>query len=40
MRVRCLGNEMDGRRQTGFMTADDYGKRAAHTAGAMKRAAK
>jgi alpha-N-arabinofuranosidase len=36
----CLGNEMDGPWQTGFMTADDYGKIAARTAAAMKMADK
>ena len=31
VRMWCLGNEMDGPWQTGFMTADDYGKaRRAH----------
>ncbi|MDF3140527.1 MULTISPECIES: alpha-N-arabinofuranosidase [unclassified Streptomyces] len=40
VRMWCLGNEMDGRWQTGFMTADDYGKLAARTAGAMKMADK
>ncbi|GAA3059283.1 MULTISPECIES: alpha-N-arabinofuranosidase [Actinomycetes] len=34
----CLGNEMDGPWQTGFMTADDYGKLAARTGQAMKAA--
>jgi alpha-N-arabinofuranosidase len=34
----CLGNEMDGPWQTGYMTADDYGKLAARTAQAMKAA--
>jgi alpha-N-arabinofuranosidase len=38
VRMWCLGNEMDGPWQTGFMTADDYGKLAARTAAAMKRA--
>src|SRR5262249_13066901 len=33
-------NEMDGPWQTGFMTADDYGKIAARTAAAMKAADK
>ena len=32
----CLGNEMDGPWQTGFMTAEDYGKIAARTTAAMK----
>src|SRR5690606_14162578 len=40
VRMWCLGNEMDGPWQTGFMTADDYGKTAARTAAAMKRADK
>ncbi|MFE9850488.1 alpha-N-arabinofuranosidase [Streptomyces sp. NPDC005576] len=40
VRMWCLGNEMDGPWQTGFMTADDYGKLAARTAAAMKRADK
>lgn len=40
VRMWCLGNEMDGPWQTGFMTADDYGKMAARTAAAMKRADK
>lgn len=40
IRMWCLGNEMDGPWQTGFMTADDYGKLAARTAGAMKMADK
>ncbi|MFF6783077.1 alpha-L-arabinofuranosidase C-terminal domain-containing protein [Streptomyces sp. NPDC012510] len=40
VRMWCLGNEMDGPWQTGFMTADDYGKIAARTAGAMKMADK
>ncbi|GGZ04373.1 alpha-N-arabinofuranosidase [Streptomyces poonensis] len=40
VRMWCLGNEMDGPWQTGFMTADDYGKPAARTAAAMKRADK
>ncbi|MFJ4500038.1 alpha-N-arabinofuranosidase [Streptomyces sp. NPDC088864] len=38
VRMWCLGNEMDGPWQTGFMTAEDYGKTAARTAAAMKRA--
>lgn len=38
IRMWCLGNEMDGPWQTGFMTADDYGKIAARTAAAMKTA--
>jgi alpha-N-arabinofuranosidase len=38
VRMWCLGNEMDGSWQTGFMTADDYGKIAARTAAAMKMA--
>ena len=40
MRMWCLGNEMDGPWQTGYMTADDYGKLAARTAAAMKMADK
>ncbi|MFF5364463.1 alpha-N-arabinofuranosidase [Streptomyces scabiei] len=40
VRMWCLGNEMDGPWQTGFMAADDYGKLAARTAGAMKMADK
>ncbi len=40
VRMWCLGNEMDGPWQTGFMTADDYGRIAARTAAAMKRADK
>jgi alpha-L-arabinofuranosidase len=40
VRIWCLGNEMDGPWQTGFLTADDYGKLAARTAGAMKMADK
>ncbi|CAG7612387.1 arabinosylfuranosidase ArfA [Actinacidiphila bryophytorum] len=40
IRMWCLGNEMDGPWQTGFMTADDYGKIAARTAAAMKMADK
>ncbi|HEY0937284.1 MAG TPA: alpha-N-arabinofuranosidase [Trebonia sp.] len=38
VRLWCLGNEMDGPWQQGFMTADDYGKIAARTAAAMKMA--
>jgi alpha-N-arabinofuranosidase len=38
VRMWCLGNEMDGHWQTGFMSADDYGKLAARTAQAMKTA--
>ncbi|HET9171671.1 MAG TPA: alpha-N-arabinofuranosidase [Actinospica sp.] len=38
VRMWCLGNEMDGPWQTGFMTAEDYGKLAARTAAAMKTA--
>src|SRR5690242_9583594 len=38
VRMWCLGNEMDGPWQTGFMTADDYGRIAARTAAAMKMA--
>jgi alpha-N-arabinofuranosidase len=40
VRMWCLGNEMDGPWQTGFMTADDYGRIAARTAAAMKTADK
>ncbi|MBR7834104.1 alpha-N-arabinofuranosidase [Actinospica durhamensis] len=40
VRMWCLGNEMDGPWQTGFMTAEDYGKIAARTAAAMKMADK
>ncbi|MEY9910296.1 alpha-N-arabinofuranosidase [Catenulispora sp. MAP12-49] len=40
VRMWCLGNEMDGPWQTGFMTAEDYGKTAARTAAAMKMADK
>ncbi|MET8577257.1 alpha-L-arabinofuranosidase C-terminal domain-containing protein [Streptomyces sp. NPDC005012] len=40
VRMWCLGNEMDGPWQTGFMTADDYGKLAARTAAAMRMADK
>jgi alpha-N-arabinofuranosidase len=40
VRMWCLGNEMDGPWQQGFMTADDYGKLAARTAAAMKTADK
>jgi alpha-N-arabinofuranosidase len=38
IRMWCLGNEMDGPWQTGYLTADDYGKLAARTAAAMKMA--
>ncbi len=38
VRMWCLGNEMDGPWQQGFMTADDYGKLAARTAAAMRMA--
>jgi alpha-N-arabinofuranosidase len=38
VRMWCLGNEMDGPWQQGFMTADDYGKLAARTAAAMRTA--
>jgi alpha-N-arabinofuranosidase len=34
----CLGNEMDGPWQTGYMTAHDYGSLAARTASAMRLA--
>ena len=40
VRMWCLGNEMDGPWQQGFMTADDYGKLAARTAAAMRMADK
>ncbi len=40
VRMWCLGNEMDGPWQQGFMTAGDYGKLAARTAAAMKMADK
>jgi alpha-N-arabinofuranosidase len=40
IRMWCLGNEMDGPWQTGYMSADDYGKLAARTAAAMKMADK
>ncbi len=36
VKMWCLGNEMDGPWQVGHMTADDYGKLANRTAGAMK----
>jgi alpha-L-arabinofuranosidase len=38
VRMWCLGNEMDGSWQQGFMTADDYGMLAARTAAAMRMA--
>jgi len=38
IKMWCLGNEMDGPWQTGYMTAEDYGKLAARTAQAMKAA--
>ena len=38
IKMWCLGNEMDGPWQTGYMTAEDYGKIAARTAQAMKTA--
>jgi alpha-N-arabinofuranosidase len=40
VRMWCLGNEMDGPWQTGYMTAQDYGTIAARTAAAMKAADK
>ncbi|WP_150307223.1 arabinosylfuranosidase ArfA [Planctomonas psychrotolerans] len=40
IRMWCLGNEMDGPWQTGYMTPEDYGKIAARTAQAMKAADK
>ncbi|MDH6455580.1 MULTISPECIES: hypothetical protein [unclassified Streptomyces] len=39
MRMWCLGNKMDGRRQTGFLTAVAYSWLGARTAGAKKVAA-
>ncbi|UFU02885.1 alpha-N-arabinofuranosidase [Ruania suaedae] len=38
VRTWCLGNEMDGPWQIGHKSAEDYGKLAAQTAVAMKRA--
>lgn len=38
IRMWCLGNEMDGPWQTGYMSADAYGQIAARTAQAMKAA--
>jgi alpha-N-arabinofuranosidase len=38
VRMWCLGNEMDGSWQQGFMTSDDYGRIAARTAAAMRMA--
>ncbi|MEO8908431.1 MAG: alpha-N-arabinofuranosidase [Microbacteriaceae bacterium] len=38
IRMWCLGNEMDGPWQVGHLSADDYGKKAARTAAAMKMA--
>ncbi|WP_159806642.1 arabinosylfuranosidase ArfA [Cellulomonas citrea] len=38
VRMWCLGNEMDGPWQTGYMTADEYGRLAARTGAAMKQA--
>ncbi|MGA0569037.1 alpha-N-arabinofuranosidase [Rathayibacter sp. KR2-224] len=40
IRMWCLGNEMDGPWQTGYMTSHDYGTLAARTAAAMKMADK
>ena len=37
VRMWCLGNEMDGPWQLGHRSADDYGKLAARTAGAMRQ---
>lgn len=37
IRMWCLGNEMDGPWQTGHMSAEDYGKKAAQTARAMRQ---
>lgn len=36
IRMWCLGNEMDGPWQIGHQTADEYGRRAAETARAMR----
>jgi alpha-N-arabinofuranosidase len=36
IRMWCLGNEMDGPWQLGHRSADDYGRLAAQTAGAMR----
>lgn len=38
VRMWCLGNEMDGPWQIGHMSADEYGRLAARTASAMRRA--
>ncbi|MBX0300885.1 alpha-N-arabinofuranosidase [Cryobacterium sp. 1639] len=38
IRMWCLGNEMDGPWQIGYMTAEEYGTIAARTAAAMKTA--
>ena len=38
VRTWCLGNEMDGPWQVGHKTADEYGRLAAETARAMRRA--
>ncbi len=38
VRLWCLGNEMDGPWQIGHLTATEYGRRAAQTALAMRRA--
>ncbi|MCG2797347.1 MAG: alpha-N-arabinofuranosidase [Cellulomonas sp.] len=38
VRMWCLGNEMDGPWQTGHLSADEYGRLAARTGAAMKRA--
>ncbi|MFE6962648.1 alpha-N-arabinofuranosidase [Streptomyces sp. NPDC057696] len=37
IRLWCLGNEMDGPWQTGHKTAQEYGRRAAETARAMRQ---
>ncbi|MGC9669621.1 alpha-N-arabinofuranosidase [Planosporangium sp. 12N6] len=37
IRLWCLGNEMDGPWQIGHLTAQEYGRRAAETANAMRR---
>jgi alpha-N-arabinofuranosidase len=37
VKLWCLGNEMDGPWQVGHLTAQEYGRRAAETANAMRR---
>jgi alpha-N-arabinofuranosidase len=37
IKLWCLGNEMDGPWQIGHLTAEEYGRRAAETANAMRR---